>query len=224
MEDIELQNIWQAYDKKLEDSKLLNLQSWALNMQCFKELQIQKAKNKLNKLVTTKMWLVGIGIVWVLLLAFLALNSLTFSKIAFVISISMIALITAIAIVAYIKQVVLIKQIDNCDSIIVVQEKLATLQTSTLQSTRILFLQTPFYCTWFFTPKWIASGDWGFWLIAVPIAVAFAVVSIWLYKNINYKNMHKKWFKLLFGSAEWTSVIKAKNFIEEIEEFKQDKM
>jgi hypothetical protein len=68
------------------------------------------------------------------------------------------------------------------------------------------------------------SGDWGFWLIAVPIALLFAYASIWLYRNINYRNMDKKWFRILFGSSEWTSVIKATNFINEIDEFRKDKI
>jgi hypothetical protein len=220
----ELQNIWQAYDKKLEDSKLLNMQSWALNMQCFEDLQKQKAKLKLNKLATFKKWTIFLGIIWVLFLVFLVVNSLVFSKIAFVISAGMIALITTIGIGLYIKQLILIKQIDNSDSITVVQEKLAALQFSTLNIPRILFLQSPFYCTWWFTPKWIASGDPGFWFISLPIALAFAYAGIWLYRNINYKNMDKKWFKILFNSPEWTSVIKAKHFINEIEAFKKDKL
>ena len=105
----ELQNIWQAYDKRLENSKLLNMQSWVLNMQCFEDLQKQKAKVRLNKLATLKIWTVIFGIIWVLFLLFLVVNSLVFSKIAFVISVGMIALITSIGIGLYIKQVILIK-------------------------------------------------------------------------------------------------------------------
>lgn len=219
----ELQNIWQAYDKKLENSKLLNMQSWVLNMQCFEDLQKQKAKVRLNKLATLKIWTVIFGIIWVLFLLFLVVNSLVFSKIAFVISVGMIALITSIGIGLYIKQVILIKEIDNSESVTFVQQKLAALQSSTLNIPRVLFLQSPFYCTWFFTPAWVTSGDSGFWFIAVPITLLFAYLSYWLYKNINYKNMDKKWFRILFSSTEWTSVIKAKGFIDEIEMFKQDK-
>jgi hypothetical protein len=218
-----LQDIWKAYDKKLEESRILNRQSWALNMQSFEDLQKQKAKSKLNKLARFKLWTVALGIVWVLFLVFLVVNSLVFSKIAFVISVSMIAIITTIGIGMYIKQVILIRQIDNSESVTIVQEKLAELQTSTLNIPRVMFLQAPFYCTWFFAPAWVISGDMGFWFIAVPIALLFSYASYWLYKNINYKNMDKKWFKLLFNSPEWTSVIKAKDFINEIEVFKKDK-
>lgn len=219
----ELQNIWQAFDKKLEDSKLLNMQSWALTIQCFEDLQKRKAKARLNRLATLKIWTVVFGILWVLFLLFLFANSLVFSKIAFAISVGMIAFITSIGIVLYIKQVILIKQIDNSESVTFVQQKLAALQSSTLNIPRVLFLQTPFYCTWFFSPAWVTSGDLGFWFVAVPIALLFTYISLWLYKNINYKNMDKKWFKVLFSSTEWTSVIKAKGFITEIEMFKKDK-
>jgi hypothetical protein len=34
--------------------------------------------------------------------------------------------------------------------------------------------------------------------------------------------MHKKWFKLLFSGSGWTSLVQAKDFIEEIDEYRQD--
>ncbi|MEO7049835.1 MAG: hypothetical protein ABI091_31310, partial [Ferruginibacter sp.] len=192
MDTDNLQSIWKAYDKKLEESRILNLQSWALNMQCFEDLQKQKAKSKLNKLATFKLWTVVVGIVWVLFLVFLVVKTLVFSNIVFVISVSMIAIITTIGIGLYIKQLILIKQIDNSDSVTIVQEKLATLQTSTLNIPRILFLQSPFYCTWWFRPEWFTSNNPAFWFISLPVALAFTFLAIWLYRNINYKNMDKK--------------------------------
>jgi hypothetical protein len=41
-----------------------------------------------------------------------------------------------------------------------------------------------------------------------------------LYRNISYENAHKKWFKILFNSPEWTSLIKANDYLLEIERFK----
>ncbi|MBS1496004.1 MAG: hypothetical protein JSU03_01945 [Bacteroidetes bacterium] len=217
-----LQDIWKAYDHKLEESRVLNMQSWVLNLKCFEDLQKQKAKAKLNRLATLKKWAVFLGIIWVLFLLFLIAHSLVFSKIAFVISAGAIAVITSIGVAMYIRQIILIRQIDNSENIIYVQQKLAELQTSTLNIPRILFLQSPFYCTWWFTPAWVSSGDPGFWFISLPIALLFVYFSLWLYKNISYKNCDKKWFKILFNSPEWTSVIKAKDFMNEIEVFKKD--
>ena len=68
----------------------------------------------------------------------------------------------------------------------------------------------------------IASSWTAFFLISLPIALFFVFVSIWLYRNINYKNADKKWFKMIFSSKEWTSVIKAIKFMKDIEDFKRE--
>jgi len=62
--------------------------------------------------------------------------------------------------------------------------------------------------------------DLKFWLIAFPVTLLLALAAIWLYRNISLKNSHRKWFKILFNSREWTSVIKAMEFMKEIEAFK----
>lgn len=223
MDDRELQNIWKAYDRKLEEAKLLNLQSWALNIKSFEILQTQKAKSKLNSLARFKTWAIFAGILWIAILVFLIYHSLSFQKIFFVVSTSFIALFTLIAVIVYIQHVVWIRQIDNSETVIDVQEKIAKLQASTLNIVRILFLQMPFYTTWWFTPQMILGGDSKFWVITFPITLLFVFFSIWLYRNINYKNADKKWFRVLFNSPEWTSVTKAIDFIKEIEEYKSDR-
>jgi len=62
MEDQELKEIWAAYDKKLEEARVLNLQSWALNLQCLRSCKAIRLKSKLTSLVNYK---VGV-IFWVL--------------------------------------------------------------------------------------------------------------------------------------------------------------
>ncbi|MFI5195096.1 MAG: hypothetical protein ACHQD7_13610, partial [Chitinophagales bacterium] len=67
MEDAALKNIWLDYDRKMDEARLLNLQSWALNLQCFHGLQTQKAKSRLDSLLRFKMRAVVLGIGWVLI-------------------------------------------------------------------------------------------------------------------------------------------------------------
>ncbi len=222
MEDIELKNIWHEYDKKIEEAKILNLQSWVVNLQTFEHLQSQKAKSKLNALSTWKKWMIFMGIIWIAFLIFLIFNSLEFSKIFFVTSAGAIAIFNIIAVAMYIKHTILINEIDNSESLIETQKKLAALQTSTLKVVRILFLQSPFYTTFWWSPQMIAADPVAFWLISVPVTVFFIFLSGWLYKNISYKNAHKKWFKILFSSKEWTSVTKAMKYLNEIDEFKKE--
>jgi hypothetical protein len=87
-------------------------------------------------------------------------------------------------------------EIDNSETLVEVQEKTARLKASTLNSTRILFLQTPFYSTFFWNGQWMKQGP-AFWHIAFPITLLLAAGSIWLYRNIDIRNADKKWFRLL---------------------------
>jgi hypothetical protein len=222
MQDFELQNIWKEYDRKLEESKILNLQSWALNLKSFEIIQQFRAKSKLNKLASIKIFVAALGIVWAALLLFLVMNLLHFSKIFFVISASAIALITLAAVVVYIKHVIVIRSINHSEAVVNVQKKIADLQASTIQITRILFLQSPFYCTWFVNIYDVINGHPGFWFITFPISILFTIAAIWLYKNINIRNKDKKWFKLLFSGAEWSYLVKAEAFINEIDTFKKN--
>jgi MFS family permease len=222
MEDIALQNIWKEYDRKLEESKVLNLQSWALNRQAFEMMQTQKAKSKLNRLATFKTRAVALGIVWAAFLCFLVFYKISWQGIFFNASAGMIALFTTLAIVTYIKHIVLIRQIDESGSIVETQQKLADLQSSTIRTVGILWLQMPFYTTFFLTPATFVNGGVIMWIITITITGLFTFVAIWLYKNINYTNRHKKWFKILFGSIEWTAVVKAIEYLDEVEKFRKE--
>jgi hypothetical protein len=219
MEDIELKKLWQSYDQKLEEAKLLNMQSWVLNLKSFEMMQTHKAKSKLRSLKWLKLVIVFGGVVWVAILLFLFFKSFTWQKIFFTASVGIVALFNILAIILYIRHIVLIYQIDNSENIIDTQTKLATLQSSTMNTGRILWLQMPFYTTFFFSPAFF--HDIKSWLISIPITLLFTFLAIWLYKNINYQNTEKKWFKILFGSPEWTSVNKAIGFLKEIEDFKK---
>jgi hypothetical protein len=220
MNDLEIEDLLKSYNRQLEQSKILNLQSWALNIQCFETLQRQKAKLKLGSLVNFKIFAVFLGILWVLFLGNLFFHSLKMPNIFFLVSCGAIMLFTSTAITVYLHQIALLKRIDDSENVVKTQEAISTLQMSTLNITRILFLQSPFYCTFWWSVPMITGSPFSFWLISFPIALLFTVASLWLYKNISIKNADKKWFKILFNSPEWKSLIKANAFLEEIHSFK----
>ncbi|HEY5368607.1 MAG TPA: hypothetical protein VIJ75_06395 [Hanamia sp.] len=221
MNDLEIEDLLKSYNHQLEQSKILNLQSWALNLQCFETLQRQKAKLKLGSLANFKIFAVCLGILWILFLGNLFFYSLKIPNIFFLVSCGAIMLFTSSAIIVYLYHVALLKGIDNSGNVIKTQETIAHLQLSTLKITRILFLQTPFYCTFWWSVTMIMDSPVYFWLISFPMAVLFTVGSLWLYKNISIKNAHKKWFKILFNSPEWKSLVKANAFLEEIGSFEK---
>ena len=222
MNDTQLKNLLESYNNKIEEAKVLNLQSWVLNLRCFESLQKQKAKSKLKSLINFKIFAVVLGIIWILFLGFLFFHSLEMSTIFFLVSCGAIIIFTSIAIIVYLYHIVLISRINKSENIIKAQETIARLQLSTINITKILFLQSPFYCTFWWSTQMIIGSPLSFWLISFPIALLFALASIWLYRNISLTNVNKKWFKILFNSPEWTSLLKAHHFLEEIDAFKKE--
>lgn len=213
MEDITLKNLWKAQDEKLE-------RTLKLNLYLLESLQKQKAESKLNSLARFKGWAVALGIIWILFLGVLIYGN-QLQNIYFTVSVSMIMLFNIAAVAIYIKHIVLIRQLDYSQSITATQNKLSVLQASTF-NLRFLLLQTPFYTTWFWSTGMINDNLIKFWLISVPITIAFTVLAIWLYKNLTLENMHKKWVRSLVNSTpEHTAVFKAIDFLNELEEFKK---
>jgi hypothetical protein len=220
MEDIELKNLWEASNQQLEQARVLNLQSWVVSTKTFEYLQKHKAQSKLNRLSTFKKWMIAFGIIWILFLVLLLVSD-QFKHVYFSGSVAILAAFNIYAVYAYIKQVILINRIDYEASIIETQKKLTALQISTISIVRILFLQAPFYTTFYWNTQWMQT-DSKFWLITFPITLLILFGSLWLYRNISFKNAGKKWFRLLMGTREWTSIIDARKYLEEIEEFKNN--
>jgi len=221
MEERSIDNLLQSYNNKADDTWLMNVMK--LNMDCIVAMQTQKAKSALVSVTWFKIFTIIAGILWVWFLCCLLLYSLTPEKIFFVVSAGVIMLISAAAVVVYIKHIILIRQINNSNNVTNTQMKLAKLQTSALQIVRILFLQMPFHTTWFLTTDMLAKAGTGILIFQILITAAFTFLAVWLYRNISLKNADKKWFKILFSGKEWTGVIKAMAFVQEIDDFKNDR-
>ncbi|MEO6134649.1 MAG: hypothetical protein ABIP35_05820 [Ginsengibacter sp.] len=220
MDNNQLEILLESYNHRLEEARVLNLQSWVLNYKCYEELQTRKAKSKLKALILVKLVVMLVGVLWVLFVGYLVYHSLEITKIFFVISASAIMIFTSWAVFVYGQHLVLLRKINNTDSVVKNQALIARLQFSTINITRILFLQMPFYCTFWWSIQMIEDAPAAFWFISFPVAVIFLLGSLWLFKNISFKNVNKKWFKILFNSPEWNVLIKANDMLNEIEEFK----
>ena len=221
MEEREVFKIWKSFDDKLKEARVLNLQSWVLNLQSLEIMQTTKTKVKMDALAGFKTRAVGLGMLYILFLALLVCGN-HFKNVYFSLSILIIGLINLYVTAIYVKHVIMIRQINYEDNLVITQEKLSRLQASTIHLGRIAWLQLPFYSTWFWNSQWIQDSPAGFWGIAFPIACVFALLSFWLYMNISEKNIEKKWFRVLFNSPEWKSVRKSMEFLREIENFKEE--
>lgn len=221
MEDRSFESMLQSFKEKDNDTWLMNVMQ--LNMDCIITMQTQKAKSKLTSVAAIKVLGIVLGLLWVLLIGSLGFSACIVGNIFFAVSAGTVMFISILAIVVYIKHLVLITQIKESDSITYTQRKLAELQTSTLKITRILFLQLPFYSTWFITPTLLTNASIIWLVIQVVTTILLTLLSLWLYRNISFENVNKKWFRILFGNNEWTGVTKAIAFIKEIDDFKNGK-
>jgi glucan phosphoethanolaminetransferase (alkaline phosphatase superfamily) len=214
MENIEIINLWKQYDEKLE-------KSLSLNQKIISELQQQKAKNALKPARNYKYVAVVVGLAYAALIAYFLYHLNSFANIFINISVGIHLLVTLIAVAMYIKQLVLINQIDCSENILQMQQKMAKLQSSSLRVIGICFLQFPVFATWNFRIELIDKNPLEFWLIQVPITLLLTYIGVWFYKNINIKNMDKRWFRILFCGSEWNSIIKSGKFLKEIETFEK---
>ena len=118
-------------------------------------------------------------------------------------------------------QLILIYQVDVGEPVIDTQENLARLKSSTLWVTRLLFLQLPVWTTFYINADMIKNGGVVFFLVQVPVSLAFFFIAIWLFINIKYKNRDKKWFRLIFSGREWDPVIQSMELLDQVREYRE---
>jgi hypothetical protein len=222
MDDITLQHQWQQYNAMLEESRVLNMQAWAVNKQTAAMLNKQKAGQKLNKAVWYKALGIAAGVIWQYLLGNLAYFSVTHGLVFQTVFAVGCMAVNVAAIAAYGKQIWLIKQVDNSASLVEAQQTLARLQTSAIQAMRIAFLQLPLWVVVFIPTPMLHSGNIAFWVAQCVTTGLFTYFAIWLYRNIHEKNMDKKWLKVLFNSLSWNATLEAMRFLKEVEDFRQE--
>ncbi len=213
MEELAIKQLWQEYDRKLEK----NLQ---LNYRIIREIQTQKYEDHIRSFKRDQVFGIVTGILWIGILVFLVVNTL--HNIYFVISVGLIALFNIFAVATYIRHLWLLDLVNIADSITGAQQKLATIQTSLNNVGRILVLQAPFYCTFWYNQELVNNAGSTFWAINLSIVALFIALSLYLFKTLTYDNIHRKWVRKFFESFGGKKLIKAMEFLKEIETYKSD--
>lgn len=221
MELHELKSIWQAYDNKLEKSLKLNLH-------CLQTIQAQKVKSKLTPLLWLRIFevLLHVGtIYW--LTGFLYRH---FFQIQYAVSAMVVILFFTMAFINCIRQVIIIKQMDYSNDIVSIQSSLIVLRTHLINYVKLSFLCLPTFLAYpiiGFKAGWdldiVAHFHHNWWTAQIVFSVLMIPVCIWLYKQVSYKNMHKKWVRnLIVQSLGSGSVGKAIEVVNEIEDLKRE--
>lgn len=216
MDDNDIINLWKSYDKRLEESLILNRKNT-------EEITRINVQNSIGSMKPVKLVILLVGIAWVCAGSVLVVNLLRFSfeevSKFFLFSATAQLFITLLAIIVYLYQFVLIQQVDSSEPILETQKKVAQLQSSTLWVTRILFLQLPLWTTFYLSDSLFENANLTFYLLQGVVTLSFTYAACWLFVNINYGNRDKKWFRLIVEGREWTPVIKSMEMLRQIEEY-----
>lgn len=215
MDDVEILNLWKSYDKRLQESLVLSRKNT-------EEITRMKVQSFLASMRPRKQFTLLVGIVWVALIDLLIVKGFFIASPFFLISMGIQVLLTKVAIVVYLYQLILLRQTDISEPVLATQERIARLQSSTLWVTRLLFLQTPVWTTFFLSEKMFMTSN--VWLILLPVVITaiFTYAAVWLFLNIKYENRHKKWFRLIFSGKEWDPMLKSLELLDQIGEYKKE--
>jgi len=217
MENIDFISIWKTQNTKIE-------QAIALNRKLLREIVDGKAKSAVRSLTILKSTLLFFGILYLIALAGLISFAVTRYSPAwnyFIVSVAAILLINIYAVITYIKHLVWLSEIDYDGPVANIQQKLSQLQLSIIQLTRIMYLQTPFFTTFYLSSNWFPQlSPWPYTLFQLILTGAAVYSSWWVYKNMIVENIDNKLIRSLLSGSGRDTVRKAMDFYKEIEEYK----
>lgn len=218
MNENELKLLWQSSNEKLEGSLKVNRK----NTEDITRLKVQ---NFLSSMKPIKIFILIVGLLWVAVLGIVIVNLFVsaYDKVSlfFLFSASIQVLLTAIAVAVYIYQIDLINKIDFSETVLTIQEKLSKLKVSTLNITRILFLQLPVWTTFYWNEKMFATENLFLWIIQGIITLSLTYLAVWLFFNIKYENRNKKWFQWIFRGKEWQPILQSLELLNQIEKYQE---
>jgi len=228
MELDELKTAWLSNDEKLEKSLKLNEQSIEL-------IQARKVASKLAPLYRQRVIeCVFHSIAIVLLIAFLFMN---ITELPYAISAIALLAFYVITLINALKQINLIKNMDFNSDLATVQSSLVMLQTHIINYARLAILFIPTFLAYpIIITKVIkdfdikalsdfdimesSNGSW--WTVELVALIILVPLGIWFYKEVSNKNMDKNWVKNFIQKSLGTRVTKALEFLNELQDLKQD--
>ncbi len=214
MNESELKLLWQSANETLERSLQINKNN-------ADEITRLKVQHVLASMKPTKVFILMLGIIWVIGLGSILSNFIDKISLFFVFSAAIQLLLTAIAIGIYVYQLDLINKIDFSEPVLTIQEKVSKLSISTLNATRLLFLQLPVWTTFYWNEQMFAGNNGLLWILQGIVTLLFVYLALWLFVNIKYENRNKKWFQLIFRGKEWQPILQSMEFLDQLKQYQE---
>jgi hypothetical protein len=215
MNDTDLKYLWKTGNEQIaigQTSDKTNLDS----------LTKRNVTHFLSSMKPIKIFTLLVGLLWVLGIGYvlikLTINAYEQVSPYFLYSAYFQLMLTAIAVILYIFQLSTLYSIDFDKPVIILQKTLINLKVSTLNITRILMLQLPFWTTFYWNESMFKNGTLPFFILQGAVTISFTYLSLWLFFNLTFENADKWWFKLLLQGKEWEPLITSINILNDMEE------
>lgn len=211
METVDIINLWKNQNALLERQLIVN-------KRLLNKMIRHEAGSALKGIRMTRWVGIFMGVLWCLFFGYIAIVSWLEGNVFFSCSVSINVMVTAIATGLYIYHLKLLDAVDISETVLEAQQQLIKLKESNLKTLGFLWVQLPVFSTWYMTTEWMQRSPLTFWGIQVPVVLLQAFIGVWLYRNLNYRNHDKKWFRWFVSKGEFASIEKAINFMKEIED------
>jgi len=209
----EFQQLWKAYDVKLQ-------RSLKLNQRLLEEIKSRKVRVSFNWQIAFKVMVIVLGIGMNVVLGSLLWKFR--ANHVFAVSAGLIILFTSYCIVGYFLQLLLMLQINLSKSILATQRQLAQLEAVIVWTLRISFLQAPLWPFLFIPKNLPADIATRYWMIAAAVVLLLLLVAVRMYRRITIAGASRGWVKKMVDNEGGKSIARARAFIKEIEEYQRE--
>src|SRR5215217_2672327 len=165
MQETELIAMWRSYDQKLEENLTLNRKN-------AEAITLIKIKSLINSMAPMKIFIIIASVLWITFLGVVLYRTYSFASVFFWWSIFIHVVLLAFVIGVYVYQLVLIFQTDISEPLVETQHRLASLTSSTLLVSRLMFLHAPIWTTFSISEKMYEHPVW--LTLQVLITLVFA--------------------------------------------------
>jgi hypothetical protein len=215
MNDTDLKYLWQAGNNQIAISQKSDKTS-------LDKLTKRNVSHFLSSMKPIKIFTLLAGLLWVLGIGYvlikLTINAYDQVSLYFLYSAYFQVMLTAMAVILYIIQLSTLYSIDFNKPVVILQKTLINLKASTLNVTKILILQLPFWTTFYWNESMFKNGTLPLFILQGAVTISFTYLSLWLFFNLKYENADKWWFKLLLQGKEWEPLITSIGILNDMEE------
>jgi len=214
MNNMELQDIWNAQDQKLE--RLLSIN---------KDIAIDLTRSKLNKqmsrLYRPKWTAILIGVPYTLLLIAITVIA-TLAKAYFVaLGFGAISLIMLSLLISYFYHLYLISQVKSNEDVLSTQRLLSKLRISSFNTLRLAIFQLPFWSICWISMNALIESPFIYGGVNLLIFLALSYLAYWLYQKVSYKNTDSRFRKFFLSGREWDPILKSAELLEQIKGYQK---